>query len=159
MNLFNFTSDVHTSPRELNSTVNKLIYIPRVSTTTYGIKSISYLCATLWNEYFKKGEINVDEDEKNNVKLSKIKNKKKFQLGYEKALSSLIHYCTNCCLLLKSFYIRFSHQNMNRLWLFIVYCSLFTTVSVLVLITPYTHPHPPSPAPTRPHPLSHFCFF
>ena len=70
--------DVHTVPRELNSNVNKLIYIPRVITKTYGINSISYKCATLWNKYFKKGEINVDEDKQNNVKLSKIKNKKSF---------------------------------------------------------------------------------
>ena len=76
MNLFNFSSDVHTAPRELNSSVNKLIYIPRVKTTTYGINSISYQCATLWNKYLKKGDIKVDEDKANNVKLSKIKNKK-----------------------------------------------------------------------------------
>ena len=78
MNLFNFSSDIHRAPRELNSSVNKLIYIPRVNTTTYGINSISYQCATLWNKYFKKGDIKVDEDKKNNVKLSKIKNKKSF---------------------------------------------------------------------------------
>ena len=78
MNLFNFCSEIHSVPRELNSTVNKLIYIPRVKTTTYGIDSIRYHCATLWNKYFKKGEINVDDDKKNNVKLVKIKNKKSF---------------------------------------------------------------------------------
>ena len=76
MNLFSYSSDVHTVPRELNSSVNKLIYIPKVNTTTYGIDSIRYQCATLWNKFFKKGEINVDEDKKNNMKLSKIKNKK-----------------------------------------------------------------------------------
>ena len=70
MNLFSFSSDVHTVTRELNSTVNKVIYIPRVNTTPYGINSISYQCATLWNKYLQKGEIKVDED-KNNVKLSK----------------------------------------------------------------------------------------
>ena len=74
MNLFNFSSDFHTAPRELNSIVNKLIYIPRVKTTTYGINSISYQ----WNKYFKNGEIKVDEDKKKNVKLSKIKTKKSF---------------------------------------------------------------------------------
>ena len=72
MNLFNFSSDVHTAPRELNSIVNKLIYIPRVKTTTYGIDSIRYHCAALWNKYFKKGEINIDDDKKNNVKVVKI---------------------------------------------------------------------------------------
>ena len=75
---FSFSSDVHTVPRELNSNVNKLIYIPRVKTTTYGINSIIYQCATLWNKYLKKCEIKVDDDNKNNVKLSKIKNKKSF---------------------------------------------------------------------------------
>ena len=44
----------------------------------YEIDSIRYHCATLWNKYFKKGEINVDDDKKNNVKLVKIKNKKSF---------------------------------------------------------------------------------
>ena len=78
MNLFSFSGDVHTVPRELNSTVNKLIYIPRVNSTTYGIDSIRYQCATLWNKYFKNGEIKVNEDKKNNVKLSKIKSKKCF---------------------------------------------------------------------------------
>ena len=78
MSLFSFSSDVHIVPRELNSSVNKLIYIPRVKTETYGIDSIRYQCAFLWNRYFKKGEINVDDDKKNNMKLSKIKNKKSF---------------------------------------------------------------------------------
>ena len=39
MNLFNFSSDVHTAPRESNSIVKKLICIPRVYTTTQGINS------------------------------------------------------------------------------------------------------------------------
>ena len=30
MNLFSYSSDIHTVSRELNSTVNKLIYIPKV---------------------------------------------------------------------------------------------------------------------------------
>ena len=53
MDLFSFSSDIHTVPRELNSSVNKLIYIPRVITKTYGIDSIRYKCATLGNKYFK----------------------------------------------------------------------------------------------------------
>merc|ERR1712208_252598 len=53
LDLFSFSSDVHTVPRELNSTVNKLIYIPRVITKTYGIDSIRYKCASLWNKYLK----------------------------------------------------------------------------------------------------------
>ena len=84
MNLFSYSSDVHTVSRELNSTVNKLIYIPKVNTTTYGIDSIRYQCATLWNKFFKKGEIKVDDDKKNNMKLSKIKNKKSFNWTLKK---------------------------------------------------------------------------
>ena len=54
VNLFSFSGDVHKVPREVNSTVNKLIYIPRVNSTTYGINSISYQYATLCNKYLKK---------------------------------------------------------------------------------------------------------
>ena len=78
MSLFSYSSDVHTVSRELNSTVNKLIYIPKVKTTTYGIDSIRYKCASLWNKIFKNGEINIDDEKKNNKKLSRIKNKKSF---------------------------------------------------------------------------------
>ena len=78
MNLFSYSSDVHTVSRELNSTVNKLIYIPKVITKTYGIDSIRYKCASLWNKFFKNGEIKIDEDKKNNKKLSEMKNKKSF---------------------------------------------------------------------------------
>ena len=84
MNLFSFSSNVHTVPRELNSAVNKLIYIPRVNTTTYGIDSIRYHCASLWNKYFKNGEINIDDDKNNNVELSKIRNKKSFSWALKK---------------------------------------------------------------------------
>ena len=78
MSLFSFSSDIHRVPRELKSSVNRLIYIPRVFTTTYGIDSIRYQCATLWNKFFKNGEIKIDDDKKNNKKLSKIKGKKSF---------------------------------------------------------------------------------
>ena len=50
--------------------------IPKVKTTTHGLDSIRYKCATLWNKFFKNGEIKVDDDKKNNKKLSRIKNKK-----------------------------------------------------------------------------------
>ena len=49
MNLFTYSSDVHTASRELNSTVNKLIYIPKVKTLT----PIRYKCATLWKIFFQ----------------------------------------------------------------------------------------------------------
>ena len=86
MNLFSYCSEVHAVPRELNNTLNKLIYVPRVNTTTYGLGSIRYRCAILWNKYFKNGEIKVNEDKKNNVKLSKIKNKKSFNWILDKIL-------------------------------------------------------------------------
>ena len=70
MNLFSYSGDVHTVSRELNSTVNKLIYIAKVKTTTYGLDFIRYKCATLWNKFFKNGEIKVDDDKKNNKKKS-----------------------------------------------------------------------------------------
>ena len=84
MSLFSYSSDVHTVSCELNSTVNKLIYIPKVKTTTYGIDSIRYKCASLWNKIFKNGEIKIDDDKNNNKKLSKIKNKKSFSWTLKK---------------------------------------------------------------------------
>ena len=67
MNLFTYCSEVHSVPRELNSTVNKLTHIPKVKITTYGIDSIRYHCAPLLSKSLKKGEINVDEDRNKNV--------------------------------------------------------------------------------------------
>ena len=78
MSLFRLSSNVHTVPRELNSSVNRLLYIPKVKTTTYGLDSIRYHCATLWNKMFKTGAVNIDGDKKNNVQLTKIKTKKHF---------------------------------------------------------------------------------
>ena len=46
MSLFIRSSDVHPN-FELNSSINNLLYIPRVNTTTYGIKSIRYHCPKL----------------------------------------------------------------------------------------------------------------
>ena len=40
MSLFALSSAVHTQSRELNSTVNRLLHIPAVKTTTYGLGSI-----------------------------------------------------------------------------------------------------------------------
>ena len=62
MSLFVLSSDVHTQSRDLNSTINRLLHIPAVKTTTYGLVSIKYQCAKLWNSMFKFGEINVDDD-------------------------------------------------------------------------------------------------
>ena len=79
MPLFTLTSDVHPN-HELNSSVKNLLYIPKVHTTTYGIKSLKYHCAKLWNDFFKKGCIKVkDSSEKNShIHLSQIKSKQNF---------------------------------------------------------------------------------
>ena len=47
MSLFRLSSDVHTTSRELNSTVNRLIYMPSFKTITYGKDSLRYQCAKL----------------------------------------------------------------------------------------------------------------
>ena len=78
MSLFTLSSVVHTQPRELNSVVNSLLYIPKVKTKTYGLESIRFQCAKLWNKMFKNGNIQVDDDNKNNVKLSNIKSRNSF---------------------------------------------------------------------------------
>ena len=54
----------------------------------------------LGKKSFKKGEINVDDDKKNNVKLVKIKYKKSFNWILKKALSSFLHYYPKCYFLL-----------------------------------------------------------
>ena len=79
MSLFQLSSDVHTQTRELNSTVNKLLYIPKVKSSTYGLDSIRYQCAKLWNTKFKSGTIQVDEDKANNINVHKIKSRNGFK--------------------------------------------------------------------------------
>ena len=80
MTLFTRSSDVHPN-FDLNSSINNLLYIPRVTTTTYGIKSIKYHCAKLWNDHFKNGNIQVkDTQEKNShISLNKIKSVHNFK--------------------------------------------------------------------------------
>ena len=79
MSLFTLAKDVHPD-QNLNSSENNLLYIPKVKTTTYGTNSLKYHCAKLWNDFFKKGNIQVkDIKEKNSViHLSKIKSKQNF---------------------------------------------------------------------------------
>ena len=76
MSLFELASDVHPN-HVLNSSENHHLYIPRINTTTYGNKSIRYLCPKLWNEFFKKGTIQVKDIHEKNcyIHLSKIKSK------------------------------------------------------------------------------------
>ena len=78
MSLFQLSSDVHTTHRELNSTVNNLLYIPKAKTTTYGLQSIRYQCPKLWNEVFKKGFIQVDNDKKKQYKIIRYKDEERF---------------------------------------------------------------------------------
>ncbi len=85
MSLFRLSRDVHQN-LELNSSVNYLIHIPTIHTTTYGNQSIRYRCAKLWNEVFKNGFIRVkDKKEKNNhILLSSIKNTFNFKNALKK---------------------------------------------------------------------------
>ena len=78
MSLFQLSSDVHITHRELNRTIKNLLYIPKAKTSTYGLQSIRFQCPKLWNEVFKKGFLQVDDEKKNNIKLSDIKTKKGF---------------------------------------------------------------------------------
>ena len=69
MSLFTLSSDVHTQSRELNSAVNSLLYIPKVKTKTYGLDSIRFHCAKLWNKTFNMVISKLMTIKKNNVKL------------------------------------------------------------------------------------------
>ena len=77
MSLFRLSSDVHTTSRELNSTVNRLIYMPSFKTITYGKDSLRYQCAKLWNKTFKTGIIQIDTNERK--KLAEIRNVNSFK--------------------------------------------------------------------------------
>ena len=82
LTLFRLSSDVHTTSREMRSTANRLIYLPRFYTKTYGKDSIRYQCAKLWNSTFKTGVIKVDQS--NDVKLSNITTVKAFRKTLKK---------------------------------------------------------------------------
>ena len=56
MNLLSYSSDVHSVSRELNSTVNKLIYISKVKTTPYGLESIRYNVLPCGTNFSKMGK-------------------------------------------------------------------------------------------------------
>ena len=72
MSLFKFSSEVHTTDQVLNSSANKLLYIPSIKTKSYGNLSIRYFCPKLWNTVFKSGFIQVNADCKKSVKLSLV---------------------------------------------------------------------------------------
>ena len=74
MQIFQLSSEVRTHTCDsLNSIDKKLLYIPKFHTTTYGKQSLRYVCAKLWNETFKTGFIRVNNDNKKNIAISKIK--------------------------------------------------------------------------------------
>ena len=72
MSLFQSSANVHTTNMQLNSAIKYLIHIPGVNTSTYGINSIKFTCARLWNEFFTRG-ISISSDKNENVPFSKMK--------------------------------------------------------------------------------------
>ena len=82
--LFQLSRDVQSTSLTLNSTYNRLLHIPKVNTSTYGLDSIKFQCPKLWNNIFKSGEIQIDDDKKKNIKLSGIKSKKGFNFALKK---------------------------------------------------------------------------
>lgn len=77
MSLFTLSKEYSTS-QVLTSEYNNLLFIPKFNSVTYGKKSLKYHCAKLWNETFKTSFICVDENKNNNVKVTEIETKKKF---------------------------------------------------------------------------------
>ena len=78
MSLFQSSANVHTTNMQLNSAIKHLIHIPGVNTTTYGINSIKFTCARLWNEFFTRG-ISISSDKNENVPFSKMKSVNHFK--------------------------------------------------------------------------------
>ena len=70
-NLFKFVRNMHN--RVTRSATNNLLHIPRVYTTTYGIKSIKFAGPILWNSTVKNG-IAIDNNSKNNVDIEQVHN-------------------------------------------------------------------------------------
>ena len=64
--LFQLSSEVCTNTLEsLNSIDKKLLYIPKFQTITYGKQSLRYVGPSLWNQTFKTGIIQVDNEKEN----------------------------------------------------------------------------------------------
>ena len=73
MSLFKLSGEVRTNaPQKLNSIDQKLLYIPKFKTITYGKSSLRYHCPQLWNSTFKTGSIQVNYDRNKDIKASKI---------------------------------------------------------------------------------------
>ena len=74
MTLFKLSSEIRTNtPQALNSIDQKLLYIPKFHTVRHGKCSLRYHGPKLWNETFKSGTIQVNQDRKKDIKVSKIK--------------------------------------------------------------------------------------
>ena len=74
--LFKLNSEIHNY--ETSSASRNLLYIPRIFTSTYGLKSIKFYCPNLWNLTVKDG-ISTDNNNKNNIALESIYNIQQFK--------------------------------------------------------------------------------
>ena len=79
-NLFTLSSDIHSYE------TNRLLHIPSISTSTYGINSIRYKVPVLWNNLFKRG-VTVDNNLTNNVSIDQIHNVYQFKRLFKKHFS------------------------------------------------------------------------
>ena len=93
MDLFQLSSDVHTTNLVLNSTDRNLLHLPPFKTMTYGKKSIRYQCPKLWNHTFKNSSLQISSDRTKDVILNSIKSTQTFK----KALKN--HYLYNYSLI------------------------------------------------------------
>ena len=76
--LFNYSKNVHTTNVELNSDRKIYLFKPCMKTVTYGLGSIRYRCADLWNSIFKNG-ISINEKRDKNVSIDQIFNVHQFK--------------------------------------------------------------------------------
>ena len=74
--LFRFNSDIHSYGTR--SASNRLLYIPRISTSNYGINSVKFHFPTLWNLSVKNG-ISIDENVENQISIDSINNIHQFK--------------------------------------------------------------------------------
>ena len=79
MDLFQLTSDVHTTSLVLNSANRNLLHLPPFKTMTYGKKSIRYQCPKIWNFTFKNGTLQIDSDRSKDKKLDSINTRNNFK--------------------------------------------------------------------------------
>ena len=73
-NLFDLVSDKHA--HQTRSAVNNSLYIPKIKTSNYGLKSLKYQCPTQWN--LLKNKIVIDHKNQTCVPINEIRNKNHF---------------------------------------------------------------------------------